>query len=238
MGSGGSNSSSKSTSGTVSLGGVPLSTTTYKNGKYSTNISLNPAQKSTWDASTQGVADLMPSISSALAVTPEQRATYADQLYSPVAQSITDNYNLARNNTYSRFANIGGLNSLGFNRYNSDVLTKNENIALQNARTQAELNSYQLPSLLLNPIAQALNMYQSAQSGVLNPAEWAAGTSGSLSQQAYQNYQNDLNYAGSSGGVSSWAVPAALTAATIGSAFVPGGQILTPILGSMAAASY
>ncbi len=218
MGSGGSNSSSKSTSGTVTLGGVPLSTSTYKNGKYSTNISLNPAQQSTWDASTQGVADLMPSISSALAVTPEQRATYADQLYSPVAQSITDNYNLARNNTYSRFANIGGLNSLGFNRYNSDVLTKNENIALQNARTQAELNSYQLPSLLLNPIAQALNMYQSAQSGVLNPSEWAANASAAGQQQAQANYLNSYGTGGSDW--MSQAIPAAASLASTALMFI------------------
>lgn len=189
----------KNSSGTVSIGGQRLASSTLGPNGYSTSINLNPDQQRTWDTSNSGIANIMSGIGNALATTPEKRAEYRDQLYQPIADSIKSNFNTARDQAYARFANIGGLNSLGFNRYNDNILSKNENKALSDAFGQANLQSYQLPSLLLSPMAQALTMYQGSQNNIFNQALGLAGLS-SQGQQLSNQYNVANNLFNDSGG--------------------------------------
>lgn len=201
----GNNKTTKSSSGSFSIGGQQLATSNLGPDGYSTSINLNPDQQSTWDTANKGISTALSQVASAANVSPEQRATYRDQLYSPAQQNITSNFNTARDQAYSRFGNIGGLNSLGFNRYNNNVLTKNENTALSNAYNQADLQSYDLSSKLLQPISQALSLYQGSQNNIFNQALGLAGqtTQGQQLSNQYNTANNLFNDSGSSGN-SAW----------------------------------
>lgn len=187
----GNNKTTKSSSGSFSIGGQKLATSTLGPNGYSTSINLNPDQQKTWNTSNAGIADALARVGPALATTPEERAVYRDQLYQPQADSITSNFNTARDRAYGRFANIGGLNSLGFNRYNENVLTKNENKALSDAFNRAELQSYQLPGMILSPIQQALSLYQGSQNNIFNQALALSGQT--MQGQQLSNQYNTAN---------------------------------------------
>jgi len=201
MGSSGTPATVKSSTGTFSVGGQPLATSTLGKNGYSTNINLSPDQQSTWDTSNAGTANTLGSISSILgtAQDPNNIAKYTQQLYGPQAQQITQNYNTAKDAAYSRFGSMGGLNSAGFNRYNDNILTRNENQDLASAYNTASTQAYQLPNIMLQPIQTALSLYGGAQSNLFNQALASAGQS-STGQQLSNQYNTANNIYDSTAG--------------------------------------
>lgn len=196
------NKTTKNSSGSFSIGGNKLASSTLGPNGYSTKVSFSPDQQRTWDTSNKGIADLLSGVSGIVSTDPAKREAYRDQLYQPLADEIKTNFGTARDRAYSRFASIGGLNSLGFNRYNNNMIDKNENKALSQAFNSSDLQSYSLPSLLLSPIQQALGLYSGAQGQLYNQAMGAV-TPAMQGQQASNQYNVDnglFNDSGKSGG--------------------------------------
>jgi len=193
----------KGSSGAFMVNGQKLATSNLDRNGQVTSINFNGPQKQIWNTAQKGIADVLGSIGSALAMTPERRSQFSSQLFQPVADTIRDAYGTQRDMAYSRFANLGGLNSLGFNRYNADVIGKNEAKALASAASEADLKSYGLPSLLLQPISQALSLYSGAQNNLFglatNSAQFA--NAGQQQSNAYNTANNIFeNGEGKSGG--------------------------------------
>lgn len=189
----------KNSSGSLSIGGNKLATSSLGPNGYSTKVNFDPNQQKIWDTSNKGIADLLGNIGGIVSTDPAKRESYRDQLYQPLADEITTNYDTARDRAYSRFASIGGLNSLGFNRYNNNMIDKNENKALSQAFNSADLQSYQLPSMLLSPIQQALGIYSGSQGQLYNQAMGAVGPT-MQGQQLSNKYNEDNGLFNESGG--------------------------------------
>lgn len=196
------NKTTKNSSGSFSIGGNKLASSTLGKNGYSTTVNFNPDQQRTWDTSNKGIADLLAGISGVVSTDPAKRESFRSQLYEPLAEDIRGNFDTARDKAYARFSNLGGLNSLGFNRYNNNIIDKNENKALSQAFNSADLQSYQLPSMLLSPIQQALSLYSGAQGQLYNQAMGATGPAMQGQQLSNQyNVDNNLfNESGKKGG--------------------------------------
>ncbi len=214
MGSGGKKNKTNDTVGTVRIGGRVASTTRTGSGGQSTTINFTPNQQSAYNTADQGLADATGLVRGALAVSPEEQEAYTQALFQPVAGQIRDNYGQARTRAYDRFATIGGLNSVGFNRFNNNVIDTNENRALSDARYQAEIGGYSLPGIKLNPIQQALGIYQGVQGGLINQALGLSdrATQGSLNglqlqQQSQQGGSNTGSYIASGAGLAASLLP-------------------------------
>lgn len=186
---GGQSGASKlgSSSGSYSIGGNTLSSSRLgKNGQV-TKVNLDPNTQAALDAANAGVNNTTGMISGALATTPEEQAAYAQQLYAPVANTINTAYDQAGQQATDKFNAQGGLNSVGFNRYQNNTITKNRVNTLANAQDTANTESYNLASQKLQPILQALSAYQGVGNNIYNQATGFAGqsTSGQNASTAY-----------------------------------------------------
>jgi len=192
MSDGGSaNRTTKNSTGTISMNGTQLATSALGPNGYSTNINLSPDQRNTWNSANSGISSLMNSIGSIANTSPQQHQTYTNELYQPQANQIQSNYTQSKDQAYAQAANLGGLNSLGFNRYNSNILDKNENTALQNAYDTADMQAYQVPNMQISTITSALNDYMGAQNQIFNQGQSLA--SDSSQAQAASNQYNTAN---------------------------------------------
>jgi hypothetical protein len=194
---GGTNGSDKlgKGSGSFYLNGQPLSSSTVGKNRQSTSVTLDPNLSSALTASNAGLANTVNLIGQNLGTTDAERNAYTQELYKPVASQINTTYDNAQNTATQRFNAQGGLNSVGFNRFQLGTVEKGRNQALQNAMDSANVESYGLASQKLQPILQALQAYQGTGNNIMSQALSAAGLSNQGQQQSlnYNQLANSLS---------------------------------------------
>jgi hypothetical protein len=174
-------------SGSLYLNGQALSTSKVGKNGQSTSINLDPNLSSALNTANAGLANTINLIGSNMGATDAERNSYAQELYQPVANTINTNYDQQASTATGKFNSQGGLNSVGFNRYQLGTVEKNRSQALQNAMDSANVESYGLASEKLQPILQALQAYQGTGNNIVNQALQLAGVSN-------QGQQQSLNY--------------------------------------------
>lgn len=91
---------------------------------------------------------------------------YASQLYDPVAKEINSSYDKTFGTAANKAGNLGTLDSLGFADYVTGNLEKSRADSLASAKSNAELESYNLPNLLMSPYSTMAQLGDSSLSSL------------------------------------------------------------------------
>lgn len=148
----------------TSINGRRVSDRQYNSGSnsYFDNIYLDPLETNILETGKQSFSNLLNKVPGAVATTDAERKTFADALYNPQRDNLVNEYK----NTLGEAVNAGNaagtLNSIGFENYRANQLDKNLMEGLSQIRNQAEIQSYDLPNLKLDPIIRALSVYDTS----------------------------------------------------------------------------
>lgn len=178
---------------------------------YTDNTWLTPDEQRAMDTGTAEFADLIGQVRDNVAVTDEERGAFANELATPQLQKLDEQYRGTLGEATNAANARGVLNSLGFADYTTKQLDKNYQEGRQSINRQANLDSYQLAGLKLDPIQQALSIFDdSIQSptqramAYLDPALQGSNAANNFATQkaqlASQNYWNGRQMNQSRGG--------------------------------------
>lgn len=167
--------------GNFSLNGSRLATAAYnkKTNSYEVNGSMDPLDKATYNAGRTAQQGLIPKVAQAMAISPEEHKAYVDSLYIPAATRINRNSDQAMDGAVNRFASQGGLASRSAGNYISENIERQRGDQLADASHQANLEAYNLPTLKLQQLGAAQDLY------------------GSAVDDTYQRYMSGINAASS-----------------------------------------
>jgi hypothetical protein len=166
-------------------------------GGYVNNTFNTPAEQSIKNNSTGFINNLMSQAPSAFNMSPEALQQGVDAYTKPQINALNTSYNQAEGSARNAAAGSGMSNSVGFGKYNADQIERNRAQGLADIAAGGEQMRYQLPSMAIQPYADAFNLAQGALNGQnvqtntnLNPSFSGSQASNSF---ALQNYQNKLN---------------------------------------------
>ncbi len=171
-----------------SMGGSNVATTSMdKKRNFSTTVNPNSQDYQTYTAAGSGLTGLLGKLSTAMDVSPEARDKYTQDLFNPVAGQINSEYDRQVDQSVNRFGAMGGLNSLGFNRFVTDRIEKNRARALSDAMSGASVAAYDLPGKITQPIINAIGVNDAVQGNAFNRVMAAVNPA----FQGYQVVQNN-----------------------------------------------
>lgn len=133
-----------------------------KSNTYSSNVFLDPMEADALQTGRSSFADLLKQVQPAISVSPEQHAAFAEELYAPQGKSLKENYNQLRGQATNNAAARGMGDSVGFHNYVTNQLDKNYASADADLRNNANLQAYSLPGMKLDPIMQALSIFDTS----------------------------------------------------------------------------
>jgi len=166
-------------------------------GGYVNNTYSTPAEAGIKNNSTGFINSLMAQAPNAFNMTPDALQRGVDAYTKPQIQALNNSYNQAEGGAQNAAAASGMTNSVGFGKYNADQIERNRAQGLADIAAGGEQMRYQLPSMAIQPYADAFNLAQGALNGQnvqtntnLNPSFSGSQAGNSF---ALQNYQNQLN---------------------------------------------
>jgi len=117
---------------------------------------------------------------------------YAQALYEPQNQVLTDTYDKAMGDNINNASSMGTRGSVGFNNYANNVLTKNLANSQAQAMDNAQISAYNLPDILMQPYMNASNMSDSTLGNLSNRLNTQFGWDSTNAQMA-NNYNLSTN---------------------------------------------
>ncbi len=174
----------KTATSSISVGGRPLATTTLNKRGNNTSVDFGPDINNAYGLANQGILQSIQNIGN-VGVSDADRLKYANELFQPVASTINSAFDNQSNAATQKFNASGGLNSVGYNRYQLGTVEKNRASALAEAQNDANTQSYSLASQKLQPILQQLSAFAGLNTNVYNQALGLAGQSNAGVNNAY-----------------------------------------------------
>lgn len=164
---------------------------------YYSNIYLDPIEQNILNTGKQHFSDLLNRVPQTLATTDAERKSFADALYNPQRDNLLREYNTTLGEAVNSANSAGTLNSIGFENYRAKQLDKNLLDGLSQLRNQAEIQSYSLPNLKLDPVIRALSIYDTSINSptergleLLDPSFQGSQASNNFALQRFQVLAN------------------------------------------------
>jgi len=177
--------------------GTLQSSRTKDSNGWATNVYRTPEEQNIEKQSTKFISDLIPQAQQAFNVSPEGIQQYKDAYTQPQMRALNDAYNQSYGAATNSAGASGMRNSVGFENYRTNQLDKNRAQGAADIAANAEQMGYQLPSMRLQPFADAFNLYNAALNGEQSDQTAQANQAMQGSQLgnnfALQNYANQLS---------------------------------------------
>lgn len=135
---------------------------------FQNRISMPKMERRIYNQGLKGYNKMLGQVDNAMAVTPEERQRFVDELYNPNAAKLKDEYRSTLGDAMGAANSAGVMNSIGFENYRANQLDKNLMQGLSDLYSQANLQAYELPNLKLAPIANAMSLYDASAEGPFN----------------------------------------------------------------------
>lgn len=194
-------------SGTFSINGTPVATTSYNNGSTKSNYFLSPAQKQAYDYTQTAFAQYLPQINTFLPETIANLNSQVEAYKNKGIQSINEIYNpmlqSMQNNVATRFGNLDNsmfmdnLNKIESQRANAvNLLAQDINAKQDELMNNELLKQYDFLNFLNNyqnqTMNNAINATRISQNNASNSNQYQNQLYNSMLQQN-KNSQNTLN---------------------------------------------
>lgn len=180
------------------VNGREVSNRLYDKGQrqFTSNIFLDDNEQQALDIGKKSFTDLIGTVRDQVPINEGERNKFIDSLVQPQQAQINDQYNRSLGQATNTANAAGVSDSVGFQDFVTNQLGKGKQQAEQNLYNQAYLQSFSLPGLKLDPIVQALSVFDTSIQSPTNRGLSLLDPSfqGSVNNRAldFQNAQLDL----------------------------------------------